>query len=293
MKTTIHILCATNNNFIMLLAAMIKSIEKNHKTDEILLFHIIDDKLSLQNRIRLEASTDMSKSKIDWISVETVWPKHLRMYFDTSSFPMIVNARLFMSHFLHRSIEKVIYLDVDLIFQHEISDLWNTNLENHIAGGVVDQRIKNMGSWGGIKQYKEIGMQADDPYYNSGVLLIDTCKWRDSNIGEKALDCLKKYNIDSWPDQHALNIVLHKKWLTLDPLWNHFAPFDHENPYIIHFIETKPIFKSYHFVDRYKQLFFEYLKMTEWNDFKPLSGNVIILRKIRNKLQKKLRSVMA
>ena len=89
-------------------------------------------------------------------------------------------------------------------------------------------------------------------------------------------------------DQYALNVVFANKWLELDPKWNWFASNEDENASLIHFLDVKPIFKSYRSKEVYKQEFYRYLNMTPWKDFKPISGNYRYVRKFMNKLKKKL-----
>src|SRR5690606_26169636 len=87
-------------------------------------------------------------------------------------------------------------------------------------------------------------------------------------------------------DQYGLNVVLANRWMPLDPRWNWFAFAKHEHPFIVHFLDIKPIFKSYNSQPEYKDEFYRYLSMTPWKDFKPISGNMRNLRKAVNKLKK-------
>jgi hypothetical protein len=78
------------------------------------------------------------------------------------------------------------------------------------------------------------------------------------------------------------------KWLQLDPKWNWFAFQEDNQPYLVHFLDIKPIFKSYESQEIYKEQFFKYLNMTPWKGFKPISNKRRMLRKAVNKVKKGL-----
>ncbi len=76
---------------------------------------------------------------------------------DASSFPLNVYARLFIPHFISPLLEKVIYLDVDMIMEKDIQELWNIDLQDKMISGVIDRSGVVSSSWGGISNYKELG----------------------------------------------------------------------------------------------------------------------------------------
>ena len=52
-EETISIVCVCGNHFAVLLAAMIKSLEINHKTAEKIDIYVIDDKINSKNKSKL------------------------------------------------------------------------------------------------------------------------------------------------------------------------------------------------------------------------------------------------
>ncbi|MCH5685125.1 hypothetical protein LWM68_13245 [Niabella sp. W65] len=56
MNETIYIVAATDNHYAILLAALIKSVEINHKTPEKIVFTVIDDGISTANRDKIAQS---------------------------------------------------------------------------------------------------------------------------------------------------------------------------------------------------------------------------------------------
>jgi len=288
MSNAITIFTVCDNHFSVLLAALIKSIDVNHHSDEHLNFYIVGDKLSTANKENLKKCADSHKVSFFWFEINDIIKDKSMLPLDGSSFPLIVYIRLFFPLFIPADVEKVIYLDVDMIVRKDISMLWNIDLGDKIIGGVPDRSEVVSCSWGGITNYKELGIAPESKYFNSGLLLLSRSKWIEANITEKILDCISKNTkYANFPDQYGLNVVFANQWLELDSRWNSYSMLEKEDPFLIHFIGIKPIFTSYNYVARYKDEFYSYLRLTPWANYKPIGNYVRLYKKLRNKLFKK------
>jgi lipopolysaccharide biosynthesis glycosyltransferase len=288
---TLVVVC--NNHFAVLLAALLKSLDLTHKTEENVNVYIVDDGLSSPTRTKLARCICSTKITLIWVKIGDAIPKGTLIPMDNSSFPISAYLRLFASHFVASNVEKIIYLDADMILLEDISTLWNVDLQGHVVAAVVDRTEKVSNPWGGIKNYKELGLDPEAKYFNSGLLVIDLAKWQEGDFTNKILTCIndnKQYA--SFPDQYGLNVVLVNNWLEIDPLWNCFPMSTAEHPYLIHFIGRKPIFKKYDYNLAYKKMFFEYLTQTEWRGFQPQMESSRLLRKFYNLMSKKTTSLL-
>ncbi|MES2426942.1 MAG: glycosyltransferase family 8 protein [Bacteroidota bacterium] len=286
-KKTISIVVASDNFYVILVAALLKSIELNHKTDEHIDFYIIDDGISNKNRKRIEEVADSKLITIKWVMSKDVIPTDVQVPIDNSGFPLTVYLRLFCPLIVDKGVDKIIYMDVDIIVKDDISNLWNINLGDYTIAAVQDVAKTVDCEWAGIPNYKALGIPAGSKYFNAGVSVINVNKWRDGNIGNKVIEALhlhKKHVILG--DQYGLNVVFANKWLELDPKWNWFAFAENANPSLIHFLDIKPIFKTYNSQEAFKEEFFKYLSYTPWKSFKPISGNKRHLKKIYTKIKK-------
>lgn len=288
LEEKIAVVVATDNYYAILLAALLKSIEVNHHTPEHIELYIIDDGVSERNKKRIKAQSDPSKTTLHWRKASEVIPKDVSIPLDSSSFPLTSYMRLFGPHIVPEHFQKVIYLDVDMIVQADISALWKVDLQGHILGAVRDLADTVSCSWSGIPNYKELGMDPDTRYFNAGMMLIDAPRWRKEKIALKVLqtlhDNLAHINL---VDQYGLNIVFENNWLEMDKRWNAFAALEHTDPYIIHFLDIKPIFRSYNSIAIYKTIFYDYLKQTRWKKHTPVSDYKRLARKAYNKVKKK------
>jgi lipopolysaccharide biosynthesis glycosyltransferase len=294
MSNPITIFTVCDNHFSVLLAALIKSIDHNHTSGEHINFYIIGDKLSAINKENLAKCANTKKVSFFWFEINDIIKDKSKLPLDGSSFPLIVYIRLFFPLFIPAEVEKVIYLDVDMIVRKDISALWEIDLGDKIIGGVPDRSEIVSCSWGGIANYKELGIAPETKYFNSGLLLLNRTKWIEANITEKILDCISKNTkYAGFPDQYGLNVVFANQWLELDSRWNSYSMLEKDDPFLIHFIGIKPIYTSYKYVAKYKDEFYSYLKLTPWSQYKPIGNYVRLYKKIRNKLFKKSYSFLS
>jgi lipopolysaccharide biosynthesis glycosyltransferase len=66
-----------------------------------------------------------------------------------------------------------------------------------------------------------IGLDPTEPYFNSGVLLIDCDQWKRDGMTDAAMDCITRFGttLKSY-DQDVLNILFRNVWLPLSLRWN-------------------------------------------------------------------------
>jgi lipopolysaccharide biosynthesis glycosyltransferase len=283
----IVIVVACDNHYMPLMAALFKSIEVNHKTEEHIHLFILDDRISKWNKTKLEKSVSPDVFTIHWLNVETVIPSGMSIPYDNSSYPLIIHMRMFIPYFIPKEYEKVIYMDVDMIVNDDISKLWNIDLKEFTIGAAIDVRIREFGSPTAIKNYKELGFDASTRYFNTGLLLMNALKWREQDLTPKIFACIdENRKFANYPDQYGLNVIFADKWLEIDTKWSWSAEEWIPDASLVHFIWRKPIYKTYMFDKRYQEMFFNYLRMTEWRSFVPISEFRRLIKKSMNKILK-------
>jgi lipopolysaccharide biosynthesis glycosyltransferase len=286
---SITIVTATDNHYIIMLAALVKSIEINHLSEEIIDLYVVGDRLIQKNIKKINESVQSAKLNIHWLKMNEILSGDLKIPIDKSSYPLNIYMRLFIPNFLPKTVKKVIYLDVDMVVLEDISKLWHIDLKEKIIAAVQDQIKVVSNAWGGIKNYSDFGMKAEGEYFNSGLMIMDREKWEAYEVTQKVFACVeanKEYA--NYPDQYGLNVVLHQHWLALDPLWNWFANLKHEKPFLIHFYQRKPFYKSYENDPSYQSLFYHYLNQTAFKGAKPLGELNRYFKKALNILNKYL-----
>lgn len=97
-------------------------------------------------------------------------------------------------------IDKIIYLDSDIIVNSDISELFQKDLGNKIVGVCSDMPANFVSS-----NLGDLGLKKR--YFNAWMLLINLEKWNKYQVSEKCLNLLKQ-RIYKFNDQDVLNIIL-------------------------------------------------------------------------------------
>jgi lipopolysaccharide biosynthesis glycosyltransferase len=271
-----------------MLGALVKSIISNHTSNQPIELFIIDDNISYRNKDRVNAIVKDSGLTINWLESNTIF-ENIRLPTDNSSFPRNVYMRLFIPYVLPKEIKKAIYLDVDMICCTDISKLWEIDLEEKPLAAVKDKSEVVSSKWGGISNYKELGLDPATPYFNTGLIVFNMDIWRSEGIPEKIIAAVEaNIKYASFPDQYGLNVILAERCLQLDFRWNCYSTLTKKDPFIIHFIGNKPIYKSYSDNASYAKEFFKYLGLTPWTNFRPYPSYERYWNKALNKIKNQL-----
>ena len=138
---------------------------------------------------------------------------------DTGGFDISIMLRLFMGDMLPETVERVLYLDCDTVVLQSLKHLWKENLEGSIVGAVMEPTIYET-----VKESIDLG--EEDPYYNSGVLLVDLKQWREQEIQKKLLEFWKSRGGKLFAsDQDVINGTLKGQIHTLMPRYNFFTNY--------------------------------------------------------------------
>lgn len=203
--------------------------------------------------------------------------------------------RLFVMDILPQELEKVLYLDVDMVICGSICDLWNVDI-NKVAVGVVPDSFCY-----DVHETNRIGYEVGLGIFNSGLMLINLRYWREHNVMKDFLEyaTVAKDHL-KYHDQDVLNYVFRHSKIELPIRFNlqtihmyhdcyrylHFSFFEDvreafRHPTVIHYTgPDKPWFSNaYHPLSCYFQ---KYCQMTPWKD-EPLKRRHISLKKrLRN-----------
>jgi lipopolysaccharide biosynthesis glycosyltransferase len=281
---TIHIVSCTDKNYLQHLGVLITSLFENKTCENNLVYHIFHTDLEEADQQLLKESVRKYKTILEFHNVGTFHSYDSIIRYGHVSKSALY--RLSIGDILPVTIEKVLYLDCDIIVNGDLLELWNTRLENHQVAAVEDAPI--------FTRHEQLLMPKESRYFNSGVLLINLVKWRSNNTSLKVIDFLIKYpERRLYNDQDGLNSVLHSDWLRLPPVFNQqtalfYLPqkrlvytrdeylLARKHPVIIHYtgvvINTKP----WHYIDShpFKYLYYRYLRLTPWSGFQATSRGI-------------------
>lgn len=292
------VIFATNNNFCQHAAVAIASLLDNNK-DENINIHLFEIQCNAVNIYKIKETARKWNAKI---TVYHITPEIFKDFPPTGNYSIACYLRL-LSPSLLPDLDKVLYLDCDLVVNGSINELWNLDISNYSMAALQDATL----SYEIVKDYIKYDYYKEG-YINSGVLLINLKYWRENNIQEKLVNFLNTH-IVRLPDQDALNIILHGTIKFLHPKWNchvgyfAFPPLviNEQKKYIkelwnkaviIHFTgPAKPWYKEC--VNPYKKIYSKYLKYTPWDNYKLKRTEDSVFNSIFKILMRHLKNIVS
>ncbi|OKY97747.1 MAG: hypothetical protein BHV73_13315 [Bacteroides sp. 44_46] len=277
MNNMINIAFAPDDNYVMPTCVAITSVLENTHTEITIYIIYIKDNLSERNRTILKNTICNYNQNVCFVKVNKD---------DLQGFP---NLRHGLSAYLRilapklfPNINKLLYLDGDLIINYSISDLYNIDIKDYQLAAVSD--LKPLFTPNSIPS---IGYSYNHPYFNSGVLLMNLKELRKIDLQERVKVYLETYKDRIYnEDQDILNCVcplilnLEPKYNSIIHLWNKNITYckklwtDQEideakrSPIIIHYLGGHKPWK-YETRHPFKTIWYHYLKKTYFYDYTP------------------------
>jgi lipopolysaccharide biosynthesis glycosyltransferase len=276
-REKIEIAIAGDSNYIVPLTVLLKSIFINNADLHItvsflyLVYAISDEELQQTEQFIAEHGHRMRRIAIREEQLREVpESRHSKSAF----------LRLALPDMLPGHVDKILYLDGDMVVDGSIRPLYNLDISNvYIAGA------KDLTGVFGKEHCRKIGLPDDYAYFNSGVVLMNIKRIREENLQERFFEFTARYmSVIRSPDQDVLNATLYKAVSYIPPVYNYnfwtekdmalrlFTKEEIEaalhHPAIIHYIgPVKPWhYKSIH---PRKALWWHYLRQTPYKDYRP------------------------
>jgi lipopolysaccharide biosynthesis glycosyltransferase len=246
------------------IALVLNILETQPVGTRIIVFYAYEDELDRSDYLELLDRTykhfrfENQKEYLETLFLSAKEVAELTSTFLIPTGSYITNAtflRLFISKLLPSDVEKVLYLDIDILINSNLEDLFSLDFSTPICAAI------NVPNSLGRGEHLE-GHNA--PYFNSGVLLINMSKWRTMNLLEQFIKVGSQKEFP-FVDQDILNIVFRNNWTQLGREYNYLHLYGSgENdpsycafPSIIHFAGNKPWNETpvTQFVSKYRKNF--------------------------------------
>ncbi|MDO4921595.1 MAG: glycosyltransferase family 8 protein [Phascolarctobacterium sp.] len=196
--------------------SMASLFENNKDAIDIVVF-VIEHNISETNKKKILGIGKKYKRDIRFIPMPNLnEKKRLGLKFIKSAWNFDSYCRLFLDEILPLEVERVLYLDGDVLVNASLKELWNLDIQGRCAAAVTDSL--------GEEYYELFNLSNSAHYCNSGVILIDLKKWRVESIGNKIVSYVKKHNgYVFFMEQTVLNAVLDSQLYILPPRYNVFT----------------------------------------------------------------------
>ena len=265
----IDICFSCDDKYVQHLAVTIASILYNAKGDEYH-FHILDGGISRKNKKRIEDLRSIKGFDVEFMPVNYDEFKDCPItgYVDYISKPTYFRFKI---PSMLKDVDKVLYLDCDIVVLKDIAELFGTDMDGKCMGAIPD----TANHW--HKARISLG-DKNRLYCNAGILLINNKRCRELGVEDRLFSYARNPEQKiTFQDQDVINIVLADEIKYLPIKWNvmHDAlctsnpypelPVEHDyavkNPHIVHFTNPQKPWNS-RCKNPYRKSYYKFLKKT-------------------------------
>lgn len=212
----ISVMVTLNENYLPYLKVMLMSLRINNP-DIIADLYVVHKNIS-------DSKIDMLQNFCSKINYRVIPIKVNDKMFSgapvTKRYPEEMYYRLLAHELLPMYLDKVLYLDPDILVINSVGTLWNLELQDKLFAAASHTSRTDVAN-----SFNHIRLGTHKAYYNSGVLLINLQQCRKRISAEDIYKFVKqKGNELILPDQDILNALYENDILPLeDCLWNYDA----------------------------------------------------------------------
>lgn len=274
-SSIIHIAMNIDTRYVRFCSVTLVSIFENNK-DESFFIHIICNGLSPEDEMKLIRLTAAYHAQIHFY----VPDEKLLQGFSIKKFSKRISIatyyRCFLSDILPSDVQRVIYLDCDILVLDKLRPFWDTNLYGKGVAVVRDIAASEVGRYEILQYPKEYS------YFNAGVFLADLDYWRRMDVTQQSIKLYHEHpERIIFNDQDILNILFYDSKLEVSEIWNMQDGFyrskrtdgisirdeDLRKPKVLHFTNRKPW--EYDNQHPLRSLYFMYQDLTAWKGVTP------------------------
>lgn len=269
----IHIACCSNEKLAPIFGVVVTSVGINVTSDKVTMY-LLHNGLKDSTVKRLQKIADKYNVGLKFLKIDSEILKDCPVDNTIHYGNIMMYARLLLPSMLPH-LNKVVYLDCDLVVLQDLKSLWATDVNEMAVAMAPDYYYNDNETLGRL----EI---AGGKYLNSGVIVMNLDYWRRHNIQKEVLAYIVK-NRDRiiYPDQDALNVVLKNEHKELPMKYNitpfhfyknleHFPKDRYEeiaearrSPVIFHYIGTIKPWSLGSYVPG-KELFLKFQRLSGW-----------------------------
>lgn len=217
MTNRMNIVSSTDDGYALYLAVALCSVCENNRGEDIDFHIIVGNGISGGNEALIRKVVERYEQRLTFYRIDEKL---------VSSFPLSKNSglghislatyyRLYLTSILPDNIDKVLYLDCDIICRKNLSPVFGVIMDE-VAVAVVPDMDE-----GNLNVYRRLRYSPSMGYFNAGVMLVNLEYWRYNNMTEQFLDFIKMYPERMlYNDQDVMNFVLREHKILLPVKYN-------------------------------------------------------------------------
>lgn len=214
---TLNILYQSNDYYAPITGVSMTSLMENNK-DLNLNFFVLDDKISDENKAKMQNVCDQYKCTLTFINTEKILKtlKDLKVHPFKGTYTTYF--KLIALDDMNVETGRILQLDGDTVINGSLKELCEVDLEDYVCAATYDCTMNSYKSM--------IDIPLTDKYYNCGVLLINQKKWKSYRCTEKIINHLKNVRQGYYTvDQDIINVLFRDKIKYLNLTYNFNSGF--------------------------------------------------------------------
>lgn len=246
-SNNIPIFLASDDNYAPFVATTITSIVKNTKS--FIDFYVLDGGIfELSKQKILSLKNEFNNFSIEFIDMKD---SGLERFPYIRHYSLNTFSRYFIPE-LKPDLNKILYMDVDIIVKGDVAELYNQDLGNYPLGAILEDFYPHNYTY-----LKKIcpNYSGGSNYFNAGILLLSLDYFRKNNLTQKLIDkTIELKDVLSCADQDVFNLIFENNFKIFDYKYNFMPDFIDlileldkkeaieatNNPVILHYTYKKP-----------------------------------------------------
>ncbi len=218
-----HIAFCVDNHYCRAMGATIASIIANNPNRHFT-FHVLAFELEERHKQRLQ-QLENNHVSTQLHLLDPASFSQFSHFLGHSHYSLSIFTRLVIPSVLQGQVDRVLYLDADILCVGNLDEMAALDISNDIAVVVPDAPITTQ------RRVAALHLPHAE-YFNGGVLFINVEQWIAHHITEQTLEVLlnsqKSQKDMRFNDQDALNIVLNGRARYVSPRWNYLYDLIHD-----------------------------------------------------------------
>lgn len=237
---TVNLFFACDERYLPFFAVTLTSVKSHRDENRRYAAYVLHTDIPLSVQKSLKESFEDAKFRLHFRDVGSeishfVEKLHTRDYYSHATYYRLLIPELYPL------MRKALYLDSDIILMDDVAKLFDTDISGMLAGAIADGFVNRVPV---LRRYVEnrVGVPAEMPYFNAGVLLMNLDEMRRISFGNLFIDLLTAVTFRVAQDQDYLNVICRGRVKFLSDAWN-FMPFAEREsaPSLVHFnLDNKP-----------------------------------------------------
>ena len=203
-----NILVTLNSGYVDILCVMLKSLVHCHPGTELEIY-VMNSSLDRQDFEKINSSLPARRRTHDIKICDDM----LAGAPITDRYPKEMYYRIFAARFLPQHVQRVLYLDPDIVVLKDLTSLYNIDFGNNYfaAASHVGRFLTNINAI-------RLQMEEGSPYINSGVMMMNIQLLRQQQSTEEVMDYIQKNKMRLvLPDQDIISALYGDRIIDLNP----------------------------------------------------------------------------